>query len=62
MPLISNVLGLVLLIALLSPAHAEIVTRFGSVEGFLRDGLGWSDPGLERLRDELLEEAPPHAS
>lgn len=36
-------------------AHDEIVTRHGSVEGYLVDALGVSMAALEQLRDELLE-------
>ena len=39
----------------LGAAHDEIATRHGSVEGFIRDGIGWSDSDLHRLRDGLLE-------
>jgi protein-tyrosine phosphatase len=39
----------------LQAAHAEIVARYGSVEGYLVDGLGCSRADLEQLRDELLE-------
>lgn len=39
----------------LEAAHAEIVERYGSVEGYLVDGLGCSRQSLGRLRDELLE-------
>lgn len=39
----------------LGAAHDEITTRYGSVEAFLRDGIGWSDADLRRLRDDLLE-------
>jgi protein-tyrosine phosphatase len=41
--------------AYLGAAHDEIRTGYGSVEIFLRDGIGWSHSDLERLRDELLE-------
>jgi len=39
----------------LQAARAEILARYGSVEGYLVDGLGCSKDDLERLRDELLE-------
>ena len=35
----------------LQAAHAEIVTRHGSVDGYLVDALGCTVEGLERLRD-----------
>ena len=39
----------------LQAAHAEIIERHGSVEGFLTEALGCSSDALERLRDDLLE-------
>jgi protein-tyrosine phosphatase len=39
----------------LQAAHAEIVERYGSVDGYLVGGLGCSKEDLEHLRDELLE-------
>jgi hypothetical protein len=39
----------------LGAAHDEIITGYGSIEGFIRDGIGWSDSELQRLRDGLLE-------
>ena len=36
-------------------AHAEIIEQHGSVEAFLVGGLGCSEEGLARLRDDLLE-------
>ena len=39
----------------LGAAHDEILSRYGSVEGYLVEGLGCSRDELERLRDELLE-------
>jgi len=39
----------------LQAAHAEIVERHGSVEGFLVEGLGCSAADLQNLRDDLLE-------
>jgi protein-tyrosine phosphatase len=38
----------------LGAAHDEITTRYGSVEAFIRDGIGWSDADLHRLREGLL--------
>jgi protein-tyrosine phosphatase len=39
----------------LQAAHAEIIDRHGSVEGFIIEGLGCSADGLAQLRDDLLE-------
>jgi protein-tyrosine phosphatase len=39
----------------LGAAHQEILSRYGSVDGYLVEGLGCSSKELERLRDELLE-------
>jgi len=39
----------------LQAAQAEIMERYGSIAAFLSEGLGCSDAGLQRLRDELLE-------
>lgn len=39
----------------LQAAHAEIIERHGSIEGFLTGGLGCSVEDLQRLRDDLLE-------
>ena len=39
----------------LQAAHAEIIERHGSIAGFLSEGLGCSEDGLRRLRDDLLE-------
>ncbi len=36
-------------------AHAEMTERYGSVEGFLVEGLRCSTDDLARLRDDLLE-------
>ena len=36
-------------------AHAEILERYGSIDGYLMDGLGCSQDDLEQLRNELLE-------
>jgi len=48
--------------AYLGAAHDEITTLYGSVEGFIRDGIGWSDAELDRLRDGLLDESPQTSS
>ena len=39
----------------LQAAHAEIIERHGSIAAFLSEGLGCSEDGLRRLRDDLLE-------
>jgi protein-tyrosine phosphatase len=39
----------------LGAAHDEITTGYGSVEAYIRDGIGWSDSELQRLREGLLE-------
>lgn len=39
----------------LQAAQAEIIERYGSIAAFLREGLGCTDDGLRRLRDDLLE-------
>jgi protein-tyrosine phosphatase len=39
----------------LQSAHAEIIARHGSVEGYLVEGLGCAKEVLEQMRDELLE-------
>ncbi len=39
----------------LGAAHEEITTQYGSVEGFIREGIGWSDNDLRQLRAALLE-------
>jgi protein-tyrosine phosphatase len=36
-------------------SYGEMVEEYGSVEGYVRDGLGLSGHELEWLRDELLE-------
>ena len=36
-------------------ALAEMVKEYGSVEGYIRNGLGMSDDEIQRLRAELLE-------
>jgi len=36
-------------------ARTEIMERYGTIEGFLIEGLGCSADGLARLRDDLLE-------
>lgn len=39
----------------LDAAHEAIIDRYGGPDRFLREGLGWSDADLARLRDDLLE-------
>lgn len=39
----------------LQAAYAEIIERHGSMAAFLTEGLGCSEEGLRRLRDDLLE-------
>jgi protein-tyrosine phosphatase len=39
----------------LEAAFAAIDEKYGSFEGYLREGLGIDDPTLERLRSTLLE-------
>ncbi|MGB5348257.1 MAG: tyrosine-protein phosphatase [Polyangiales bacterium] len=39
----------------LQAAHTEIIERHGSIAAFLSEGLGCSEDGLRRLRDDLLE-------
>jgi protein-tyrosine phosphatase len=39
----------------LAAAHEEITACYGSIDDFIRDGVGWPDSALRRLRDELLE-------
>ena len=39
----------------LDAAHDEVIRRFGSMESFLRKGLGISDETINTLRNELLE-------
>ena len=36
-------------------SYDEMVKTYGSVDAFIRDGLGLSDQEINRLRDELLE-------
>lgn len=36
-------------------AHDEVIRRFGSMESFLRKGLGISDETINKLGNELLE-------
>ena len=38
-----------------APSYDEMVKAYGSVENFIRDGLGLGDQELDRLGDELLE-------
>jgi protein-tyrosine phosphatase len=35
--------------------HQEVIRRFGSMDSFLRKGLGISDEVIDKLRNELLE-------
>lgn len=42
--------------ASLEAAHTEIRELHGDVESFLVDGLGCTPEGLERLRDDMLEQ------
>jgi hypothetical protein len=52
----SNIHGLFFVDAShLGAAHEEMIALHGSVEVFIREGLGWSDAALGRLRDGLLE-------
>jgi protein-tyrosine phosphatase len=52
----SNIRGLFFVhTSYLGAAHDEITKEFGSVEAFIRDGIGWSDSDLRHLRDGLLE-------
>lgn len=52
----SNIRGLFFVhTSYLGAAHDEISREYGSVEAFIRDGIGWSDSDLRRLRDGLLE-------
>jgi protein-tyrosine phosphatase len=39
----------------LDAAHDEVIRRYGSMESYLREGLGISDEMMDRLRKELLE-------
>ena len=39
----------------LQAARAEILDRYGSIEGYLMEALGCSKDDLEQMRDELLE-------
>jgi protein-tyrosine phosphatase len=41
--------------AYLGAAHDEITRRYGSLDSFIREGIGFSDSGIQRLRNELLE-------
>lgn len=36
-------------------AHDEATARYGSIQRFIREGVGWQDADLARLRDVLLE-------
>jgi protein tyrosine/serine phosphatase len=33
----------------------KAIEEYGSMDGYIRDGLGLSDDEVERLRDQLLE-------
>jgi protein-tyrosine phosphatase len=44
--------------AYIGAAHDEIRLIYGSVAGFIRKGIGWSDADLEGLRGQLLEQVP----
>lgn len=37
-------------------AHDEVIRRFGSMESYLRNGLGISDEMIHTLQSELLEQ------
>jgi protein-tyrosine phosphatase len=39
----------------LDAAHDEVILRYGSMESYLRKGLGISDEMISKLRSELLE-------
>jgi protein-tyrosine phosphatase len=39
----------------LGAAHDEATARYGSIQRFIREGVGWQDADLARLRDVLLE-------
>jgi protein-tyrosine phosphatase len=39
----------------LDTAHDEVIRRYGSMESYLRKGLGISDEMISKLRSELLE-------
>jgi len=39
----------------LDAAHDEVIRRYGSMESYLRKGLGISDEMISKLRSELLE-------
>lgn len=39
----------------LDAAHDEVIRRYGSMESYLRKGLGISDETINKLRSELLE-------
>jgi protein-tyrosine phosphatase len=39
----------------LEAAHKEAISKYGSMESYLRKGLGISDKMISRLRNELLE-------
>jgi len=39
----------------LAAAYEELIELFGTLDDFIRSGLGWSDDSLHNLRDHLLE-------
>jgi hypothetical protein len=39
----------------INAARDAMISGHGSIEGFLRERLGWSDGNLAELRSELLE-------
>ena len=41
--------------AYIDASYDEMVKAYGSVDTFIRDGLGLSDQEINQLRDELLE-------
>jgi protein-tyrosine phosphatase len=53
---VTNIRGLFFVhTAYIGAAHDEIIAEYGSVEVFIRDGIGCSDASLRRLRDGLLD-------
>jgi protein tyrosine/serine phosphatase len=41
--------------AYIDASPEEMIQEYGSVEGYVREGLGLSQQEISRLRDELLE-------
>jgi protein-tyrosine phosphatase len=39
----------------LDAAYEEMLSRYGSVDAYIRDGLGITDFQLKQVRDRLLE-------